>query len=578
MKIRIPKRVFDRMTPDELDNIERTDRNLRGMEYLGISLLDMEQDRIAHFRAALVRLKDSGTRKLVPIIRDIDRWTDVLDGSLNSGDIYPKTLEHFTELATQYIMEAPGHRVYIHDESSQLWLPYYVNYIEHQRERRERDGYIQAAYVEFHLIHWLLGRTYRKQIPFHNEHVNGYNVAGTLAAKGIYIETEEFRSDYLATQEKFVKVFEDVGTQYLSNGHGFALKDRTSSYRTYSTPMMTEGVPSKVVVDVTEHPSDERQGTEAGYPRANFWNLKRPRAAYLNTTEDLSLNEDPVVQDTISEPPEIPVHPFVPVYHLERHQRYRVDVSDLTKYEYDKTLGEQLILPDITKRLVDVLVSQSRISFKDIIEGKGAGACLLLGGPPGVGKTLTAEVFSEATERPLLSVQAAQLGTNPDTIEQELRNILSLGSRWNAVVLLDEADVYIAKRGSALQQNAIVATFLRVLENHTATIFMTTNRVSDVDDAVLSRCMARITYKMPDTTSQKKIWKVISDLNDVDLCETSIEEIVARHDRLSGRDIKQVVKLASLWAARHEEPVTPATVDFVTEFLPTLMPEEGSDR
>ena len=57
---------------------------------------------------------------------------------------------------------------------------------------------------------------------------------------------------------------------------------------------------------------------------------------------------------------------------------------------------------------------------------------MLLGGPPGVGKTLTAEVFSEATERPLLSVQAAQLGISPTDIENQLVQVLQRGSRWNA--------------------------------------------------------------------------------------------------------------------------------------------------
>lgn len=118
--------------------------------------------------------------------------------------------------------------------------------------------------------------------------------------------------------------------------------------------------------------------------------------------------------------------------------------------------------------LPGVLVSQGRVSFSDIIEGNGSGISVILGGPPGVGKTLTAQVFAEATERPLLSVHAAQLGINPNDIERNLAGILAKGSRWNAVVLLDEADVYVNERGHDLSQNAIVAAFLRVLERHTA--------------------------------------------------------------------------------------------------------------
>ena len=450
------------------------------------------------------------------------------------------------------------------------WLAYYVNFVQYEREIRGRNRGYKPAHVEVHLMYWMLGNSYSDLVTLENEDLNGYNVASALAARGIFAETESLRADYLRVKDRFDAVFEQIGRQYTTEGYGVSLDGRYSSWRS-RVSMMREGVAAKVVVDVLNDSSDSTGGNRGVGARTNFWSMKRPRAVANKSSEDLSLNSRTIFSDTISEPPEIPVHPFVPVYHLDLHHRFRVNVMELRDYQYNKELNNLLILPDINKRLIDVLVSQGRVSFQDIVEGKGAGACILLGGPPGVGKTLTAEVFAEATERPLLSVQAAQLGVNPDTIEKQFNNILLLGSRWNAVVLLDEADVYIAQRGTDLIQNSIVAAFLRMLEHHTATIFMTTNRADDVDDAVLSRCLARITYNKPDKANQRQIWKVMSDLNGVNLSECDIDEIVERHSSLSGRDIKQVVKLASLWAANHGEPVSPSTVAFVTEFLPTLL-------
>ena len=556
MHIKLSKRVFNRMTTGEIEAIRRDHSNLRGLDEINVSLLDLERERVDKLRAALVRLKGSGTRMLAPLIADIDRWNDIMDGKGNAGDMRPSTLQQFADLLIQYLLTIPGQRVYMQEEGSNEWLPYYVNYVEHHREYRDRRRDFQPAYVEIHLMHWLLGNTYGQRVDLYNEDVNGYDVAAALAANGIFAETDDLRADYLKMKEEFDDIFDDVGRQYKT------YRDRVS--------MMDEGAAAKVVIDVARDSSDE---TDSGYgarARTNFWNMKRPKAVSNKSTEHLSLNERRIVSDTLSEPPEIPLHPYIPVYHMGRHHRFRVNVKELEPYEYDKSLGEHLVLPAVTKDLIDVLVSQGRIAFTDIIQGKGAGACILLGGPPGTGKTLTAEVFAEATERPLLSVQAAQLGINPESIERQFRHILQLGSRWNAVVLLDEADVYIARRGADLQQNSIVASFLRMLEHHTATIFMTTNRAEDVDDAILSRCLARITYKVPDKYSQKRIWQVISGLNGIDLCDADIAEIVRRHGSLSGRDIKQVVKLASLWAARKGEQVTPETVDFVTEFLPTL--------
>ena len=570
MNITLPKRVFMRMTDRELMLVDRTHGNLRGVSSHTVSLVKLDTEDIAGLRAALARLKSEGTRKLAPLIADIDLWTAITRGELDLGNERPQTLHIFADLLTQCLLNTPGHRVYLQEKDTQGWLAHYTNYIEFHNERRDRDGYIIPACVDVVLMYWLLGARHLDTVTFHNSDVNGYTVAEALAAKGIVAETPGLRGEYLKVQEEFLRVFDDVGRQYTTGGQGIGMGKSWSSYRD-RIAMMDGGSPAKVVVDVP-HTSEDKSRGNGGHPRTHFWNEHRPTAVANENTEDLSLNKlkRPQRDDGLVDDPEIPVHPYVPVYHLERHTRYRVHVSEMRIYEFNKDLDKQLILPDQTKILIEALVSQGRISFKDIVEGKGEGACILLGGPPGVGKTLTAQVFAEATERPLLSVQAAQLGVNPDTIEREFRAILNLGSRWNAVVLLDEADVYIAKRGNNLAQNSIVASFLRILEQHTATIFMTTNRAEDVDDAVLSRCLARITYAAPDTDSQKLIWRVMADLNGVNMAEHEIETIVRRHHSLTGRDIKQTLKLATLWAAGHDGNVTPEIVDFVTGFLPTL--------
>ena len=98
---------------------------------------------------------------------------------------------------------------------------------------------------------------------------------------------------------------------------------------------------------------------------------------------------------------------------------------------------------------------------------------------------------------------------------------------------------------------------------------MTTNHPENVDDAVSSRCIARIDYEKPDINNQKQIWKVLSDLNRIEFTEDQINDIVQQHNDLSGRDIKQIIKLASMWSVSHEQPVDVDTINFVKEFLPT---------
>ena len=70
--------------------------------------------------------------------------------------------------------------------------------------------------------------------------------------------------------------------------------------------------------------------------------------------------------------------------------------------------------------------------FDDFVQGKGKGIIMLLAGPPGVGKTLTAESVAEALRAPLYSIGAADLGSKPVKLENKLHDILEMCSKWNA--------------------------------------------------------------------------------------------------------------------------------------------------
>ena len=78
--------------------------------------------------------------------------------------------------------------------------------------------------------------------------------------------------------------------------------------------------------------------------------------------------------------------------------------------------------------------SSMQTEFDDFIQGKGKGIIMLLSGPPGVGKTLTAESVAEAMKVPLYSIGAAELGSKPAALEKKLEDILVMCAKWNAGV------------------------------------------------------------------------------------------------------------------------------------------------
>ena len=86
-------------------------------------------------------------------------------------------------------------------------------------------------------------------------------------------------------------------------------------------------------------------------------------------------------------------------------------------------------------------------------------------GPPGTGKTLTAEGISELLKCPLYMVSAGELGTDPRYLETELLKILDICHTWGAILLLDEADVFLERRSlHDIHRNSLVGVFLRQLE------------------------------------------------------------------------------------------------------------------
>jgi ATPase family associated with various cellular activities (AAA) len=114
---------------------------------------------------------------------------------------------------------------------------------------------------------------------------------------------------------------------------------------------------------------------------------------------------------------------------------------------------------------------------------------------------------AEEAKRPLISLTCSDIGTDPAQIERRLQFWFELAKSWGAILLLDDADVYMEQRTvSDLERNNLVASFLRKLEYYQGILFLATNRVGTFDEAFLSRIDIPIYY--PDFTSaqREKIW------------------------------------------------------------------------
>ncbi|KAF9449629.1 P-loop containing nucleoside triphosphate hydrolase protein [Macrolepiota fuliginosa MF-IS2] len=254
-------------------------------------------------------------------------------------------------------------------------------------------------------------------------------------------------------------------------------------------------------------------------------------------------------------------------------------VSLITPVEWNTGAFTNLVLPPGRKDLLKSLIEahHKQLNFDDFIKGKGHGLVINLYGPPGVGKTFSAEATSEHVQRPLYIVGAGDLGTNAKTLDSALEKVFDLATAWKAIVLIDEADVFLEQRSlHDLERNAMVAVFLRHVEYYRGILFLTTNRVKTFDEAFLSRIHVALHFTELSLESKVQVWnaflrKVNALSEEGTSGEITREQVVDLSRReINGRQIKNAVRTAQSLAAAKGQTLSYAhvlqTLDAMEEF------------
>ncbi|MFC3606384.1 ATP-binding protein [Stutzerimonas tarimensis] len=377
----------------------------------------------------------------------------------------------------------------------------------------------------------------------------GKSVPEIFLAKGFLKETRELITAYDLSTGYFFEWRSDYGRQFSASGTGVFAEDPTATHRSNDwarkdlVVLSSSGGSARLVND--EEILKERalvqdaSGDLLGKYLRKAGRSMRYDEGVEKTMESLQAD---IPAGTFSE---LPVHAYILMFHLELHHHLWVHVDDMQPYEYQPDLKQKLILPPEQTDLIDILTAEMDVLMDDIVEGKSGGTTVLCAGPPGVGKTLTAEVYSEIIKRPLYRVHSGQLGLSVAEMEQTLKATLTRAQRWGAVMLIDEADVYIKRRDDNITANAVVGVFLRVLEYFNGLLFLTTNRVDDIDEAVISRCIALIRYHPPGVEDRRRIWRVMTEQFGLQVEPALLDRLAVIFPEASGRDIKGLSKLVS---------------------------------
>lgn len=476
------------------------------------------------------------------VLQNISMFKKICD---NPKEAKVKTLKALEQAVAEYINATCYRKMVATTNRDQKMIMYVATRVSYTPSN---PATFTQAHVSLHMSYVHRGKVQDKTISWFNDDVvgvGGITVGALLERRGFFIVTEDIYGEYVKSMIKFKEYTGQIGEQFTTDGMVEASSRYSSSWKSTSE----EGSVTKLVCD-----EEENEVSSAGITSGLFW----AKNIYTESEDEVPDDEVPDL--------EVPVHPYIKFFDLQNHYNVYAHVDVIKPYEYDKSVYDKLILPQDIKNLIDVMVGGTADIMEDIIQGKSGGIIVMASGAPGIGKTLTAEVYSEFAERPLYVVQSSQLGVSINDLEEKLKKVLQRAVKWKAILLIDEADVYIHERGDDLVQNAVVGVFLRVLEYYRGILFMTSNRGTIVDDAIMSRCTAHIRYPMPSAEDLIKIWGILAKQYKADITEEVIKQLVEHFPNISGRDVKTMLKLANMLSKRSKKPIDLELVKYVSGF------------
>lgn len=244
--------------------------------------------------------------------------------------------------------------------------------------------------------------------------------------------------------------------------------------------------------------------------------------------------------------------------------RPRGELANLLKVSYPKNrLADMVLDVEMAEQLGRIMKEQKHHSrLRE--HGLSPRRKLLLVGPPGTGKTMTASVLAGELGIPLFAVRLDALITKfMGETAAKLRQIFDAINEVRGVYFFDEFDAIGSQRGLANDVGEIrrvLNSFLQMIESDQShsLIVAATNHVEILDYALFRRFDDVIEYRLPTTPQAAKL--LHSRLGKFAPKPFPLKAITAKAEGLSYAEIKRAVDESIKEAVMHDEERVKADV------------------
>lgn len=218
-----------------------------------------------------------------------------------------------------------------------------------------------------------------------------------------------------------------------------------------------------------------------------------------------------------------------------------------------------LKLPQYMKSVLEQICSSVNKGYKIFEEWNlkrqypyGRAVTVLLSGPPGTGKTMTAHVLAKELGIPLYQVDLSHvLDKYIGETEKHLEQIFDFAGKAKPVLFFDEADSLFGKRGEVTDgkdryANMEVSYILQRIEQFDGVVVLATNFYNNIDKAFLRRMKYVLKYQSPDARIRRSIWE---DCLPPELPKEDLDlDYLSRQFNFTGGVIKNIVYVACVIA------------------------------